>query len=231
MGLPKARNLSAYREFGRPFEDRVRHLLGQPAGERVLLGGVVRAEQDGVRSAARIRPCGRTWGGAAEADRACRRRPTRTRPGTRSRERRASARAPEPRTGGSCRARLGEAGWRAVRTDRRRHERAPQLEPVIRVKEVGWFAKPVRWSDANSQSPERSPVKTRPVRLPPWAAGAARERTRAPRGRRSRARAGPSTPRPHRPRASPCNPLAPLDKARTFGAAGYLDLELSAGSD
>ena len=37
---------------------------------------------------------------------------------------------------------------------------------------AGWLANPVRWSAANSQSPERSPVKTRPVRLPPFAAGA-----------------------------------------------------------
>ena len=37
---------------------------------------------------------------------------------------------------------------------------------------VGLRARPTRCSDANSQSPERSPVKTRPVRLAPWAAGA-----------------------------------------------------------
>ena len=36
----------------------------------------------------------------------------------------------------------------------------------------GWFANPVRYMEPNSQSPERSPVNTRPVRLPPWAAGA-----------------------------------------------------------
>ena len=36
----------------------------------------------------------------------------------------------------------------------------------------GWFAKPVRCSDAKRKSPERSPVNTRPVRLPPCAAGA-----------------------------------------------------------
>src|SRR5690606_941134 len=37
---------------------------------------------------------------------------------------------------------------------------------------VAWAARPVRWSEANSQSPLRSPVKIRPVRLPPCAAGA-----------------------------------------------------------
>ena len=60
-----------------------------------------------------------------------------------------------------------------------------------------WFAKPVRCNEANRKSPERSPVKTRPVRLPPWAAGA-RPTISMPgcRDRRIRERAGPSTPRP-----------------------------------
>ena len=33
--------------------------------------------------------------------------------------------------------------------------------------DVGWLAQPVRYIEAKSQSPERSPVKIRPVRLPP----------------------------------------------------------------
>jgi hypothetical protein len=37
---------------------------------------------------------------------------------------------------------------------------------------VGELAKPARCMDANSTSPDRSPVNTRPVRLAPWAAGA-----------------------------------------------------------
>jgi hypothetical protein len=44
--------------------------------------------------------------------------------------------------------------------------------PSSLATEVGWFANPVRYSDANSQSPERSPVNMRPVRLAPCAAGA-----------------------------------------------------------
>jgi len=44
--------------------------------------------------------------------------------------------------------------------------------PSSRDRDTGWLAIPVRCSAANSQSPERSPVNTRPVRLPPWAAGA-----------------------------------------------------------
>ena len=38
--------------------------------------------------------------------------------------------------------------------------------------EVGWLASPARQSAAKIQSPLRSPVNTRPVRLPPCAAGA-----------------------------------------------------------
>ena len=34
------------------------------------------------------------------------------------------------------------------------------------------MANPVRCSEANRKSPDLSPVKSRPVRLPPWAAGA-----------------------------------------------------------
>src|SRR5262249_40597908 len=37
---------------------------------------------------------------------------------------------------------------------------------------VGWLASPHRQSDSNSTSPLRSPVKIRPVLLPPCAAGA-----------------------------------------------------------
>ncbi len=38
--------------------------------------------------------------------------------------------------------------------------------------DVACVAIPVRWRLANSQSPLESPVNTRPVRLPPFAAGA-----------------------------------------------------------
>src|SRR5215467_6005912 len=51
------------------------------------------------------------------------------------------------------------------------------LAPISRwpspaLTDVGWAASPHRYSDANRTSPLRSPVKIRPVRLPPWAAGA-----------------------------------------------------------
>src|SRR3954466_3862588 len=44
--------------------------------------------------------------------------------------------------------------------------------PSSRSTDVGWLAKPARCSAAKRKSPERSPVKMRPVRLPPCAAGA-----------------------------------------------------------
>ena len=72
---------------------------------------------------------------------------------------------------------------------------------------VGWFAKPVRWSDAKRKSPDRSPVKMRPVRLPPCAAGASpTTSTRALRVTETRHRAGPSTSRRGRRRASRARP-------------------------
>ena len=52
--------------------------------------------------------------------------------------------------------------------------------PSSAATDVGCDAKPVRYSDANRKSPDRSPVKIRPVRLPPCAAGASpTTRTRA----------------------------------------------------
>ena len=48
---------------------------------------------------------------------------------------------------------------------------AVSTQAVVAVALVGWFAQPGRCRARNSQSPERSPVNTRPVRLPPWAAG------------------------------------------------------------
>jgi hypothetical protein len=44
--------------------------------------------------------------------------------------------------------------------------------PSSREREIGWFASPARCRAANRKSPDRSPVNTRPVRLPPCAAGA-----------------------------------------------------------
>ena len=54
--------------------------------------------------------------------------------------------------------------------------------PSSALTEVGLFASPARCIAANSQSPERSPVNIRPVRLAPCAAGASPITTIAARG-------------------------------------------------
>ena len=72
-----------------------------------------------------------------------------------------------------------------------------QLEPVVgaRPRSAGWRSR-CGAATPNSQSPERSPVKTRPVRFPPCAAGARPSDEHAGAAdRRSPAPAGPSTPR------------------------------------
>ena len=72
------------------------------------------------------------------------------------------------------------------------------------------MAKPVRYSDAKSQSPERSPVKTRPVRLPPCAAGReAGDEHRGAAGRRS-----PGTGRPQYVVVAERGPLLAVRPAR-----------------
>ena len=51
-------------------------------------------------------------------------------------------------------------------------QQSRSLSPSSRATEVAWLANPARWSARYSQSPDRSPVNIRPVRLAPWAAGA-----------------------------------------------------------
>src|SRR5947208_6006105 len=69
--------------------------------------------------------------------------------------------------------------------------------PSPRCREVGRLAKPAWWSASKSQSPLRSPVNIRPVRLPPCAAGASRRGAGVRAGRQTPAAAAPSSPRPH----------------------------------
>jgi hypothetical protein len=60
-------------------------------------------------------------------------------------------------------------------------QQSSSASPSSAAVELGWLANPVRCSAANRKSPERSPVKTRPVRLAPCAAGARpSSTTRAP---------------------------------------------------
>ena len=89
--------------------------------------------------------------------------------------------------------RRGVARRRAAH--RRRHPRAVEAQAVVdRDTDVGWLAKPARCIEANRKSPERSPVNTRPVRLPRAPPGPGRGRAPPPAGHRSPAPAGPSTP-------------------------------------
>ena len=161
-------------ELARPLEHGVEHRLGQLARERVLLARVEAAEQHPAARAARAR---RQWPKRGRGPHApCSRQ--RGVPGER-------AEATITRTSGSSSSSSAAYGRQLSRSAGSglfaggAQRTAAAIERVVELAgrrpartDVGWFAKPVRCSEANSQSPERSPVKTRPVRLPPCAAGA-----------------------------------------------------------
>ena len=98
-----------------------------------------------------------------------------------------------------------------------------RVSPSSARREAGRSARPTSWSAAHRKSPEASPVKTRPVRLPPWAAGASPS---------SRIRAsGSPKPGSGRPQyglvAEPGDllagdPLAPRDEPRAAAAGDDL---------
>ena len=99
--------------------------------------------------------------------------------------------------------------------------------PSSRATDVGWLARPARQSAANSQSPERSPVKMRPVRLPPWAAGARPEHDDPRRGvAETRHRPAPVVLIDEGAALDPGDLLAPGDQPRAAAAAGDLGLKL-----
>ena len=112
---------------------------------------------------------------------------------------RAAAAAPPRRraTARRCRARPASVRWPAGRSappraSGCRSAAARRRRAVL----VGCAARPARCSAANSQSPLRSPVKIRPVRLPPCAAGASPTTSNArPLVAPARRSAGPSTAR------------------------------------
>ena len=198
--VPRHRAVSPARG---PPEHVVQHRLGQPAGEGVLLAGVVAAEQQRRRRPAAPaasapwpnRGCGRRHAAPPAAASAGQRRvPAERRPGHDDPHPTARP-APAPRRARArrCPARPGSACSAAARSAPRRRTRvSTSSSPSPRWVLVGWLARPTRCRLANSQSPERSPVKIRPVRLAPWAAGARpTTRTRVARTR-SRAPAGPS---------------------------------------
>src|SRR5262249_19337923 len=110
------------------------------------------------------------------------------------------------------------------------------LAPISRwpspaATDVGWAASPHRYSDANRTSPLRSPVKTRPVRLPPWAAGArptisTAGRPAAPAG----VRAPPSPPPARRARLARRPLPPPFDQPRAGPADGLPGHQLGHGA-
>ena len=200
-------------------EHRVQHRLGEPARERVLLAGVEAADQ---RPLPELR-----LGPVAEP----RPRPRHLRPQLGQRQQR-------PGPGDTTRARRSPAPDRSSRSSLTRYGRqlsrssvvgrfcgggqrftavtyAPRSRsPSSPLTEVGWLASPARWIAANSQSPERSPVKIRPVRLPPCAAGASPTTTIPARGSpkpgSGRAQYALPAVAPRRLRRAP---LPPLDQA------------------
>ena len=133
----------------------------------------------------------------------------------------------------TCRAPRASACSRAARSapPRRRRRRAARGRRR-RATDSAWFAKPVRCSDANRKSPDRSPVNTRPVRLPPCAAGARPdEQEPGARVAEARAPAGPSTPRRGtRPASRARPPRATRPAAGTRGTSTISAVERSEGS-
>ena len=86
--------------------------------------------------------------------------------------------------------------------------------------DVGWFAKPASWSARKSQSPLRSPVNIRPVRLPPCAAGARPTTTSTRAVRIAEAGQRPRPVRLARDSAGAVAPRPPRDGAPAAGRAG-----------
>jgi len=74
----------------------------------------------------------------------------------------------EQRASSSGRGAFPGGAQRAESVTHTPHSTSPSSRDTLRA----WFASPARCSAAYRKSPDRSPVKTRPVRLPPCAAGA-----------------------------------------------------------
>ena len=147
-------------------------------GERVLLARVVRADKR-VRADRAPRRRGRTAAAAA----ASRARATPSARSTPSQPKAPSARndaevgqgarVSRTRYGRQRPAPRSSACWpaaRSARPTRSARPSAPARRPAPR--RVGWFANPARGAPRTGSRRTRSPVKTRPVRLPPCAAGA-----------------------------------------------------------
>ena len=176
---------------------RVEGARGEPAGERVLLRRVVRAEEAERRRRGRGAtpwPKARPAGQARPVSRSMARKPSMAMLPEDEHGPQVPSRAPTRARGtrGSGRPPRASACWRGRAAGER--VRCSSRGAAGRRRgdtDVGWLAKPARWRPANRKSPERSPVKTRPVRLPPWAAGA-----RPTTSSRARGSPKPGTARP-----------------------------------
>ena len=155
----------------------VEHRLRQRPGERVLLARVVRAEE---RDTARPRPRRRARSAACAPSRypcggedAQGGVPAERPEGERSRARRRAGASSRRGTARTRRAPRWSACCPVARSGRRpRCTRRVRVRPSSARRDAGRSASPARWSAAHRKSPEASPVNTRPVRLPPCAAGA-----------------------------------------------------------
>ena len=207
---------------------RLEHRRRQPAGERVLLARVVRAEER-VRPDARLRavpeprPRPRTsWPSAASARSAASQPNAPSATTTRTLGQQRELAHQERRAGVALLD--ASACWPAARSGRRPRCRRRSASGRRRraATSAGWRG-PRRGAPRHRKSPDASPVKTRPVRLPPWAAGASPT---------SRIRASGSPKPGHRPApvrlvAEPGDllardPLAPRDQPRAAPAVDDL---------
>ena len=204
----------------------------EPAGERVLLArrGSSRAAST-ARSAPRA-PCpnrgfGRGAGSPERRERPERRLPARTRPARRRRAPGSSAASSRTRYGAQLSRSDGRgllSGRRAF--DRRRTHRSIASGRRRAARSPAGSRARAAWSAGHRKSPLASPVNTRPVRLPPCAAGA------SPSNRmRAFGSPNPGTGRPqYSSSAEACDllqrdPLAPLDQPRAAPAVDDLALD------
>lgn len=165
--------------MARPDEHIVEHALGQRAGEGIPLARVIGAQQHSPVRRHRFRSVTkrRSRPEAEFAGHDLMGEPAERDDDPHVGEQREFA-AQERKAGIAFgwRGLVGRGAQRTAATTKAPDKVRPSSMPTL----SGWLAKPVRHRAANSQSPDRSPVNTRPVRLPPWAAGARpTSRTRA----------------------------------------------------
>ena len=175
LRLPASRSRLSGRDFLGASNDRLEHRRREPARERVLLARVVRAEErvagqrtppHRARTAVAVGPGGR----APPAPEA--RRPTRMRRAPPDPHLGQQRRARGPGTARTCRAPRSSACWPAARSGP--PPRCTRRTASVRRRRTARAAgrKTRRVERPKQEVPRGIAVKTRPVRLPPCAAGA-----------------------------------------------------------